>query len=92
MNDFVINVLIEECGRYERTGIAVAGTLLVDKLYEIDAYPAADLKKDVEQDSEIRVIKFQQADFAMLPKSMEVSKTPFFEKSSKTYKKAQPAP
>jgi hypothetical protein len=38
------------------------------------------------------VIKFQQADFAMLPKSMEVSKTPFFEKSSKTYKKAQPAP
>lgn len=25
----------------ERTGIAVAGTLLVDKLYEIDAYPAA---------------------------------------------------
>ena len=54
MNDSVINVLIEECGRYERTGIAVAGTLLVDKLYEIDAYPAAGVKKDVEQDSEIR--------------------------------------
>ena len=32
----------------------MAGTLLVDKLYEIDAYPAAGLKKDVEQDSEIR--------------------------------------
>ena len=54
MNDSVINVLIEECGRYERTGIAVAGTLLVDKLYEIDAYPATGVKKDVEQDSEIR--------------------------------------
>ena len=54
MNDSVINVLIDECGRYERTGIAVVGTLLVDKLYEIDAYPAAGLKKDVEQDSEIR--------------------------------------
>ena len=25
----------------ERKGIAVAGTLLVDKLYEIDAYPTA---------------------------------------------------
>ena len=32
----------------------MAGTLLVDKLYEIDAYPAAGVKKDVEQDSEIR--------------------------------------
>jgi len=37
LNDSVINVLIEECGRYERTGIAVAGTLLVDKIVAVIA-------------------------------------------------------